>query len=375
VLFVVNGVGFGVWAALLPSLQTRLALDDGALSGVLFAMVVGALGSMAAAGRFVPRYGSRAALRWIAPAYALALSGPVLAPNLVVVTLAAAIFGACKGAFDVTANAQSVVVEKAVGRPILSSFQALWSFGGLGAAGLVGLALKLGLSPLQLTLGVTALLFLAAVVCSPRLLGEAPVAATTEPGAKDASGRLWPVGLLAFVALFTEGVLMDWSAIFAQRVAGAAPWLAPLAYGVFSVAMGGGRLVGDRMIARWGPRSVLRFGGWLAGAGLGLVAWIPQWPVTFVGLVAVGFGLANLVPLFLGAAGRIRPRSVASAIAAVSLIGYTGFLAGPPVVGLVSEQIGLTAAFALVALLSVALALAGPALLGPTAGANGQAQG
>lgn len=366
-MFLVDGVGFGVWAALLPSLQRRLSLGDGELSGVLLVMAAGAMAAMGVVGKVISRFGCRVTLGWLAPAFCVALCAPVLAPNLVTVGISAAVVGALKGSIDVSINSLSISVEKALGRPVISSFQAWWSFGGLGAAGLTGLALRWGSTPVQITFFIVTVLMLISLMAPRHLLDEARI----ESGRPESSGGFEPrliwIGILAFSALFVEGVMMDWSAIYSQRVAGAADWLAPLAYGVFSIAMGVGRLLGDRVMGRFEPRTVVRYSGWLGAIGLGIAVIFPYWPATFCGLVAVGLGFSNLVPVFLGAASRVQPHAVAHAVARVSMIGYTGFLAGPPLIGFLSNQIGLQLTFGVVGVLTLALGLWGPALLLPKA--------
>ncbi|WP_193212942.1 MFS transporter [Luteolibacter marinus] len=362
-MFLVDGVGFGVWAALLPSLQRRLEIGDGDLSVILLLMAAGAMAAMGVVGRVVARCGSRTTLRWVAPMFCLALCLPAVSRDFSAVAAAAILLGALKGCFDVTVNAQSIVVEKALDRPVLSSFQAWWSFGGLGAAGLTGLALKLGAAPVQITLLVAAILLLLSLLCPRDLLHDVESVPSGRRVGPVFNPRLALIGVLAFAALFAEGVMMDWSAIYAQRVAGAADWLAPFAYGIFCTAMGVGRLSGDRLMSRFEPRMVVRCCGALGAAGLLLMVLVPYLPATFVGLAAVGLGFANLVPVFLGAASRARPDAVARAVASVSMIGYTGFLAGPPVVGLLSDFAGLPATFGAVAVLALAIGWWGPALL------------
>lgn len=361
-LFVADGVGFGVWAALLPALQARLALGERELGAAMFGMVVGAMVAMSGIGRLIARFGSARVLAVVAPLFGLALFGPVLAPTLASVVVAASAFGLCKGAFDVSVNAQALAVEQAAARPIMASFQACWSLGGLGAALLTGAALKAGLSPVIVTLLAGAAVLVTSW-CSPRYL--LPDAA---PGdAKGTSGGIFhpailPVGVLAFAALFTEGALMDWGAIYAANVAGAAAWLAPLAYGAFCSAMALGRLMGDRLFLRFGAGKLLRVSGGFAVAGLILVIAVRVWPATFIGLMLAGLGIANLVPIFLKAASRAHPAGAAQGVAAVSSLGYVGFLAGPPLIGWLSAWASLPLAFVVVALLAAFIAVKGPRL-------------
>lgn len=362
-LFLVDGIGFGTWAALIPSIKQRFALDESGLSIVLLAIVAGALISMSLVGRALARRGSRAMLAWLAPGYGVALALLVMAPGFGWLLAAGAVFGAFKGALDVSVNAQAITIENSMRRPIMSTFQALWSLGGLVAALLVGLALRQGISATGIGLIIaTGLVGIALGSISPLAGGDA-TRVERKRGFSLPNGRLLKIGALAFLALFAEGVMLDWSAVYARSVAGAEAWLAPLAFGVFSLSMAIGRFLGDRVTARHGGPAVMRASGVLAFIGMLLIVLIKVWPVTFLGLAFMGIGVANLVPVLLGAAGRAHEESVAQGVATVSVIGYFGFLAGPPAIGGLSHWIGLPGAFAVVLVFALLLAGPGPSVL------------
>ncbi|HEY1083493.1 MAG TPA: MFS transporter [Prosthecobacter sp.] len=366
VLFLADGAGFGTWAALIPTIRQKLDLSEAWLSGVLLAIVAGALVSMSLVGPLLARRGSRAPLVWLAPGYAVALALLGLAPGKFWLLPTAVLFGALKGALDVSINAQAITVERAGTRPIMASFQALWSLGGLAAALIVGAALKLGVLPAAITLGMAALLLVASLVSTGGLAGGDASSATPvkkKQGFRLLGGNMARIGFLAFIALFAEGVMMDWSAVYARSVAGAEEWLAPLAYGAFALMMAAGRWMGDGFTARFGGAQTLRAGGGLTLAGLLVVVLCPWWPVTFAGLALAGLGLANMVPVLFGAAGRAHEESVGQGVATVSLIGYFGFLLGPPAIGLLSHFSSLQTAFAAVTLVVLPLVLWGGQIL------------
>ena len=273
-------------------------------------------------------------------------------------------FGAFKGAFDVSINSQGIAIENSVKKPIISTFQALWSIGGLVAALGVGLALKLGITPTTIALTVAILLGVLVVSTSRNLLGGDASHSKAGSSFKLPNGKLLRIGILACMALFAEGVMMDWSAVYSRSVAGAAPWLAPIAYGVYSCCMAGGRLAGDHLVNRFGPAAILRLSGILTTVGLLIIVAIHQWPATFLGLAFAGFGLANLVPILFGAGGRAHEGGVGKGVATVSMMGYFGFLAGPPLIGGLSHFIGLPGAFLLVVVFSSFIAFFGNRLLG-----------
>jgi MFS family permease len=365
-LFLVDGMTFGTWAALIPSFQQRFALSAGQLSAVLFGLVLGALVAMPLAGRLIARWGSR---RVVFPA-ALGFTGTLpllaLAPAPGWLIAAAVLFGAWKGALDVSVNSQGITVENAVGKPIISSFQGFWSLGGLSAAFLLSLAMHQGFAPSGLMIGMAVLLFAVVLSTFGSLL---PDAASQAVGRRVAfalpSGRLLRLGALAFLALFSEGVLLDWSAVYARTIADVPVAVAPMAFAVFALCMAGGRFLGDVLIARMGPIATLRASGVLMAAGIAVAVFVPEWPAVFAGFALVGFGVANLVPVIFGAAGRVDERGAGPGLATVSTLGYFGFLSGPPVIGLVAAAAGLPVAFASVILFGAIIATLGVAAVSP----------
>jgi len=347
--FLTDGMVFGTWAALIPSFKTKFGLSEAGLSVALLGIAAGAIISMPLAGRTVSRFGSRGNLRIFAPAFCVSLALLVLAPNLDIFIAAAILFGAVKGAFNVSVNSQAIAIENRAAKPIMSTFHALWSLGGMSAALVVGAALKIGLTPTTIAIGVSAVLMLVVLLFAPQLLGgDATPRAETKAGFRFPDGKLLRIGIVTFMALFAEGVMMDWSVVYTRTVSGAAPWLAPIAYGIFSGCMAGGRLVGSQVIGRLGPARVLALGGVLLTAGLVLMVSIHQWPTIFAGLALAGFGLSNIVPILFGAGGRAHEGGAGNGIATVSIMGYFGFLIGPPLIGGISHQAGLPGAFTLV---------------------------
>lgn len=362
--FLVDGMIFGTWATLIPSFKSKFSLTEAGLGIALLGMVIGAIVAMPVAGQSIARRGSRSNLNFLAPGFCIALVLLAVAPGFSTFVAAATLFGAFKGAFDVTVNAQAIAIENSIRKPIIATFQALWSIGGLVAALAVGFALRLGAGAVPIALAVSITMVLVVVFsCGSLLSGDASPAASGGKF-KVPSGRLLKIGILACMALFAEGVMMDWSAVYSSTVSGAATWLAPIAYGVFSCCMAAGRLSGDYLIGRFGPASILRLGGILTTTGLVVIVGIHEWPATFFGLALAGFGLANLVPILLGAGGRAHEGGVGRGVAAISMMGYFGFLVGPPLIGGISHFVGLPGAFVVVILFSAFIAVRGNLLLG-----------
>lgn len=367
--FLADGMLFGTWAALIPSFKSKFGLDEAQLSIALLAIAAGSILSMPLSGRTVARHGSRINLRIFAPAFCLALIFLVLTPNHLAFLAAAVFFGALKGAFNVAVNSQAITIENAARKPIISSFHALWSLGGMIAAIAVGAALKIGLTPTAIVLSITAALGIIIFATAPHLLGgDATPPKEKSGGFRLPDSKLLRIGLVTFLALFAEGVMMDWSVVYTRTVSHAEAWLAPFAYGVFSGCMAAGRIFGSAIIGRLGPARVLMTGGALTTLGLAIIVFVHQWPATFAGLALAGFGLSNLVPILFGAGGRAHEGGAGNGIAIVSMMGYFGFLIGPPLVGGISHHAGLPVAFTLVVAFAAFIAIFGNRFLGKIPG-------
>jgi MFS family permease len=191
------------------------------------------------------------------------------------------------------------------------------------------------------------------IAASALALGGAMLGAEADAAPESSSfARPTPVlvtlGIVAFSVLFGEGAMADWSAVYLRDVNGAGPGLAAAGYASFSLTMATGRFIGDALIVRLGARRMVRGGGALAALGL-LVAIVGAHPwASIVGFGAVGAGLSNIFPTVLATAGRLEGQSAGPAIAAVSTLGYAGFLAGPPLIGFVAEGATLRGGLALV---------------------------
>jgi hypothetical protein len=245
-------------------------------------------------------------------------------------------------------NAHGLAVERLLGRPVMSSFHGMFSLGAFGGAAVAGLGL-LVLNGTTLAIAVASGLLALAAFAARWLLPAA-----VDRGAAGTAFALprratLGIGALLFIALMSEGAMLDWSALHLTTSFGAGPALAATGFAAFSAAMTLARFLGDRLRARMGSVPLVRLSAVLASAGLGfgVVAPIP-WIALF-GFACAGLGLANMVPVLFGAAGRTPGQNPATAIASVAAMGYMGFIAGPPAIGFVAEATSLAIALGLVA--------------------------
>ena len=360
-VFLANGMTIGAWAAHIPLVKERLAIGHAALGLSLLAMALGALVAMPLAGPVIAKLGSAAVTRAATVALILAFPLPVLAPNLIALAAALFLFGAANGVMDVAMNAHGVVVEGRLRKPVMSSFHGMFSLGGLIGAGLAALLLPL-MPPLGHALLQAALAAVVGVSALRFLLPAAADSRSDEPAFALPNRATIGLGLLAFLALTSEGAVLDWSALHLAGSLQLGAGLAATGFAAFSATMAAGRFAGDWLRGHVGSVTLVRASAFLSAAGLAL-ALVAPWPALAVlGFAIVGLGMANLVPIFFGAAGRIRDQSAGTGIAAVATMGYAGFLTGPPLIGFVAESATLTVALGLIVVACVVIGLAAAAV-------------
>ncbi|WP_405904982.1 MFS transporter [Streptomyces sp. NBC_00828] len=368
VYFTLCGTLMGTWVVNIPAVEERVGISHATLGGLLVLLGLGAFIGMQVAGRLTDGLGAR----MVVPATGVLSSVALVLPGLPREpwTLAGAllVFGFCNGCLDVSMNAHAVHVEKAYGRPVMSAFHATFSVGGVLAA-LVGAATaSAGLSPAIGMSAMGALGIVIALVSARALLPAAPAAVDTNsereaeqaPAAKrsSTSGRIWMLATLALMVMLCEGAANDWSALHLKDVLGAPASTAAFAYGTFAATMTIGRLLADRLVARFGSMAILRYGAATAAVGITIVTVSPWIWAAFAGWALFGLGLSGCVPQLFSAAGHADPSAAGANVSRVAGLGYVGMLAGPAVIGWLTHLVALNHAFVLLILLCAITAVA-----------------
>jgi MFS family permease len=316
------------------------------------------------AGYLAARFGSRPVTVIAAMSLCLMLPLLALAPTLPILVGTLILYGASTGSMDVAMNAQGVSVERRYGRPILNSFHACWSLGGLSGALAGGLVASHGVPPLLPFLGVALLCAILTLAVARSLLPVEAEAQETAVTFARPTRAVLALGLVAFCVVLGEGAMADWSAIYLNGTLRTGAGLAAAGYAAFSVVMALGRGVGDHLTARLGARTMMQLGGLVAAIGLTLALAVSWIPLALFGFGLVGAGFSVVFPLTLSAAGRTSKQAVGTAIAAVATCGYVGFLVGPPVIGFLADALSLRVALGFVALLSLCAAVCARAVSG-----------
>ena len=355
--FFIGGFGTATWAPLVPLLRERLMVGDDVLGMLLLCIGVGSLLTMPLSGALAMRLGCRRVVMTASILFAAILLLVSCVDALSLAVPIVLIFGAVMGCIDVVVNIVAVLVEKGIGRRIMTGMHAFWSLGGFAGAGLYGVWVGLlGLTPFQSTAIAAGLILLLAVVFGRHLIpyGGGGGALLALP-----RGIIVFVGMTAFIAFLSEGAVMDWGGVYLTIVRGMDLALAGTGYSVFSAAMLTMRFLGDRVVQRIGALSVAVGGALLAFGGILLVMFAPVDALLYVGFFAIGIGSANIVPVFFSLMGRQNVMPVSAAVSAVSTMGYLGILAGPAAIGFVSSLTTLQTAFAMLAALSILQAAIG----------------
>jgi MFS family permease len=355
-VFATNGFVLGNFASRLPALRDGLGMDAGTLGLVLVGMAIGALCAFPLAGLLMARFGSRPVVTLALLGFVLLLPLAALAPLPALLFLLLLAFGALNGATDVAMNAQGVAVEAWLGRPILGSLHACWSLGSLLGASSGAWAAGAQWGPLPHFGLVLLPALLLAALALPRLL-TVPASAPDGPFFALPSKALWGIGLIAFCAALGEGAMADWSAIYLRDHFLLSEQNAALGFAGFTLAMLLARIAADSLRTRFGNQQLIQYGALLAAVGLGSALISGNLTLTFIGLVCAGLGLASVFPLAFAVAGAQANPSFA--LAAVATMGYTGFLAGPPVIGLLAQAAELRIALGLVVVLAVVIVFLG----------------
>jgi MFS family permease len=366
-VFALNGFAFASWIARIPEVRAGLGLTPGELGLLLLALAVGSVLALPTSGVWVHHFG---AARVVATAAVLAGCGLALAGigagalGAVVVTGAGLlVVGYGSGTWDVAMNVEGAAVEVRLRRAVMPRFHAAFSLGTVAGAGVGAAAAALGV-PVAWHLGlvaVAAMLVPAAAV--RRFLAVEPSA---RGGARRSPWRAWreprtlTIGLLVLAMALTEGVANDWLAVALVDGYDAPAWLGAAGFALFVTAMTAGRLVGPVLLDRFGRPSVLWVSMVVAGAGVLLVVLGGFVALVVVGIALWGLGASLGFPVGMSAAAD-DPAHAAGRVSVVSTIGYTAFLAGPPVLGLLGDRVGVLSALLLVAVLLVPAAFAVPA--------------
>lgn len=343
--FFMNGLIVGGWAPQVPELASRHGLSEADMGLVILALGLGSILIMPLSGALIARVGSRPVLRVTCLACSAALLPVILAPHVTALVIIMFAFGGIIGSMDIAMNANAVVVERRLGRAIMSSCHGFWSLGGLFGASLGGLLIDRAGS-LEQAVAITIVALVVALAAIGRIAPDLPVASDVKPKFRLTLNPMpYVLGLVAMFSMVPEGAILDWGALYLRQDLGADVATSGLAFGAVAATMAVMRFVGDAVRQRFGAVNTVRYSTVIAAAGLIMAAGAgsPAWAMA--GFALSGIGIANLVPVALSAAGNLPGLPPGVGISIATSMGYAGILLGPAVIGFVAEYNSFSMAF------------------------------
>lgn len=386
VFFGLDGFLFAGWVVRIPAIKEQTGASASDLGLALLGVSAGAVVTMTLTGRLCRRFGSHPMTVAAAVLLSLGIALPAQTHSTLALGLVLLVFGAAYGGINVAMNSAAVDLVAALRRPVMPSFHAAFSLGGMIGAGLGGLVAA-GLSPAAHLLVLTVTGLAVTAVAGPVLLRypspsvpSSRVRAASS-GARDERAprpdrrtrRLVAVfGVIALCTAYGEGALADWGALHLEQDLGAHAGIAAAGYSLFALAMTAGRLTGTTLLERLGQTRTLVAGGATAAVGMLLGSLAPTVWLALLGFAVTGLGLANIFPVAVARAGAL---AGPSGVATASTLGYGGMLLGPPAIGFLADWFSLPVALTTVAALAAVAAVIGYAARRAPAGPAPEARG
>jgi fucose permease len=376
-VYLLNGTVISAWLSRIPATRDRLDLDTRGLGVVLLMAGIGSLVAMPFVGHVASRVGSRRVEVVTAIVTGVALVLLAVTPNAVTTGAVLFVLGAAYGSWDVAINVQGSFVDRTAGRDYMPRYHACWSVGAVTGAALGALAAAVGV-PLLVHFSVAALLavVLTIVVVSRWWIDDREEHSEQVPESDGVvrrrrllTRRLALIGLITLCGTLLEGSASDWVALYLRDDRAQVEAVAALGYATFAIAMASTRFAGTAVIERVGRTRAVRAAGLLATVGVAAALTLPGLVGVLIGVLLWGAGTALVFPAAMSAGGE-QPGRAADGIAAVSTIGYGGFLIGPPLIGLLAHGLGLGRALWVLAPLGVAIALLSPVVASPRTAAD-----
>lgn len=351
VYFFIAGFSFASWTSRIPDIQARLHLNYAQLGSVLLALPVGLMCSLPLSGWLVTRFGSRKMVITGALFYPVILCVIGLVGETWQLVTTLFFFGLFGNLMNIAMNTQAVGVETLYGRSIMASFHGVWSLAGACGQYIGTFMVGKSVSPLVHFCIIAALALSAGIFSFRNTLEKDPLHDANQPLFVMPDKSLMTLGLIALCCMICEGSMFDWSGVYFAREVKGVGKLTTLGNLSFMNAMATGRFIGDWVAAKTGVKKLLRVSGVLIASGLLVAVIFPTLVPATAGFLLVGFGVSSVVPLVYSAAGRSGTMAPGVALAAVSTIGYFGFLFGPPLIGFIAQAASLRWSLTLIACL------------------------
>lgn len=350
------GCVFATWAARIPSIKEKFHLNEAQLGGILFMLPFGSLVALPFAGWAVLQFGSRFMTYLSAILYVSLLLAIGYSPTVFMVSLSLFFFGFWGDVLNIAMNTQALLVQQEMyTKPLMSSFHGMWSLGAMTGALLGGILMKAGLNTGQHFWSALAVIGSISTFFLFYLIKK------DIPKSSEQKLFAWPdkalllLGAICFCCALCEGAMADWSSLYYKQVINDVNRVSTTGYTSFAFMMAFGRMIGDRLTSRLGYRGILMTDSVLIAVGLAVAISFQQPVMVIIGFGLVGFGVATIIPIVYSLSGRTKTMATSAALAAVSTVGFTGFLVGPPIIGFIAHETGLRWALGLVLILGLVI--------------------
>ncbi|WKK83867.2 MFS transporter [Marivirga arenosa] len=356
-IFFCYGLTFASWAARIPTIQENFNLSEAQLGTLLLMLPIGSFISLPIAGALVAKWNSFIVTRFAIILYLLSLVIISFIDNIYMLGILLFFFGGMGNMVNIAINTQAVNLEKEYNRNIMASFHGMWSlagfFGAIIGAYMIGADILLQYHYII----IFSTSVIAAIISFKYLLNADADQDTDKPIFAIPDKSLLLLGFIAFSSMMCEGTMFDWSGIYYKDIVKAPNEILGLAYTFFMVSMAGVRFIADYFTSKVGVKKVIFISGILNFSGMLLLVLIPGKIISLVAFFIVGAGVSSVIPLSFSLAGKTKKMNSGVALAAVSTMGFFGFLIGPPLIGYLASWLNLRASFSFIALMALSVAL------------------
>jgi MFS family permease len=351
--FFACGIAFSTWASRIPEIKEKLLLNDAEFGTILLGMPLGSLVALPISGLIIDKFGSKNIVFLSCLIYVVSLPALGLSGSGFQLALALFLYGFGGDMLNISMNVQAVGVEKAQKRSFMNVFHAIFSTGLMIGAALGGLVSKIEISPLIHFSIIGILIGILGLIGKQFLLFQDQSPSEPQPIFAWPDKSMIILGIICLCGMLSEGAMADWSVIYYKQILKNPTGYVTAGFTAFSIFMVVGRFLGDKLVERWGLAKLLLINSLLVVLGMS-IALSTTYPVLVIlGFGFTGLGLSTIVPLIYSEAGHSKTMSPGVALAAITTLGMTGFMAGPVLIGYISEFSTLRSALSLLIILGI----------------------
>lgn len=344
VFFFLSGIIFSTFTSRIPGLQDRFSMNNAELGILLACLPAGLICSMPFAGVILNRYSIKNILSISCFLYLILLVLLGFSTNVWQLYFVLFLFGVTRTFFNISVNTISVILQSKFEKKIINTFHGIWSFAALAGA-LLSLALignNVGIQSHVLVVSLACLFFTLIYYRQiPVVISEKREFRLIDRKQK----TLLYLGFIAFCTMFCEGIMGDWSGLYFSKVGQVSNKYYVVGYTFYLTSMLIGRFFGDKLTAKYGEANIVKYSSYLLSIGFLISIILPSPVFIVIGFLLVGFGVSCIIPITFLLSSKASDVPVSMAISTISLMGYMGFLIGPPLIGFISNNSNLRWAF------------------------------